>query len=43
VRRYLGDPNLQARLRSAAKPSVAAYDPDAVYGRLESILQAAAR
>jgi glycosyltransferase involved in cell wall biosynthesis len=43
VRRYLGDPELQARLRSAAKPSVAAYDPDVVYGRLESILQEAAR
>ena len=43
VRRYLGDPELQARLRSAAKPSVAAYDADAVYGRLESILVEAAR
>jgi glycosyltransferase involved in cell wall biosynthesis len=38
VRRYLGDAGLQARLRAAAKPSVAAYDADEVYGRLESIL-----
>ena len=31
------------RLRAAAAPSVAAYDADAVYGRLESILREAAR
>lgn len=43
VRRYLGDAELQARLRAAAKPSVAVYDADAVYGRLESILEEAAR
>jgi glycosyltransferase involved in cell wall biosynthesis len=42
VRRYLDDPELRARLRAAAAPSVAAYDADAVYGRLEAILAAAA-
>ena len=42
VRRYLGDAELQARLRAAAAPSVAAYDADAVYARLESILLEAA-
>ena len=43
VRRYLGDGELRERLRIAAAPSVAAYDPDAVYARLEAILQEAAR
>jgi glycosyltransferase involved in cell wall biosynthesis len=43
VRRYLDDPELQARLRAAAKPSVAAYGADAVYSQLESILERAAR
>jgi len=42
VRRYLGDADLQARLRAAAVPSVAAYDADAVYVQLEAILQKAA-
>jgi glycosyltransferase involved in cell wall biosynthesis len=42
VRRYLGDPELQARLRAAAVPSVAAFDADAVYGRLAKILEQAA-
>ncbi len=43
VRRYLGDGELRTRLRAAAKPSVAAYDADRVYGQLESILLRAAR
>ena len=43
VRRYLGDPSCRRGCRSAAQPSVAAYAPDAVYGRLESILAEAAR
>jgi glycosyltransferase involved in cell wall biosynthesis len=43
VRRYLKEPGLQERLRAAAAPSVAAYDPAAVYARLEAVLQAAAR
>jgi glycosyltransferase involved in cell wall biosynthesis len=43
VRRYLGDPELQARLRAAAAPSVAAYGADAVYARLAAILEEAAR
>ena len=42
VRRYLGDEELRARLRAAAVPSVAAFDADAVYGRLEEILRRAA-
>ena len=42
VRRYLDDGELRERLRAAAIPSVADYDADAVYGRLESILAAAA-
>jgi glycosyltransferase involved in cell wall biosynthesis len=42
VRRYLADGDLRARLRAAAVPSVAAFDADAVYGRLEEILGKAA-
>ena len=41
VRRFFADDDLRARLRAAAKPSVAAFDPDVVYGRLEAILRAA--
>jgi glycosyltransferase involved in cell wall biosynthesis len=43
VRRYLDEPGLRERLRAAAIPSVAEYDADAIYGRLEAILVAAAR
>jgi glycosyltransferase involved in cell wall biosynthesis len=43
VRRYLDEPALRDRLRAAAMPSVAPYSVDAIYGRLESILEAAAR
>jgi hypothetical protein len=42
VRRYLGDEALRDRLRAAAAPSVAQYDADAVYTRLEEILVEAA-
>ena len=42
VRRYLDDSDLRVRLRAHAIPSVAEYDLDAVYGRLETILAAAA-
>jgi len=42
VRRYLDDSELRERLRAAAAPSVAEYDADAVYGRLQAILAAAA-
>ena len=42
VRRFLDDDALRARLRAAAAPSVAQYDADTVYARLETILQAAA-
>ena len=41
VRRYLDDPELRERLRAAAVASVAEYDADAVYGKLESILATA--
>ncbi|HSC90719.1 MAG TPA: glycosyltransferase family 4 protein [Gaiellaceae bacterium] len=43
VRRFFGDAELRSRLRAAAAPSVAAYAPERVYGRLEEILAAAAR
>jgi len=43
VRRYLGDQELQARLRAAAAGSIERFAPDAIYGRLEEILRGAAR
>ncbi len=43
VRRYFEEPELRERLRAAAVPSIAPYDADALYGRLESILEAAAQ
>jgi glycosyltransferase involved in cell wall biosynthesis len=43
VRRYLADSTLRDRLRAAAAPSVAQYDADVVYARLEEILVEAAR
>ena len=42
VRRYLDEPELRERLRAVAVPSVAEYDADAVYGKLEAILAKAA-
>ena len=39
LRRYLGDSELQARLRAAAAPSVADYSQDRIYGKLEAILE----
>ena len=39
VRRYFADDTLRARLRAEAAPSVAAYAPERVYGRLEAILR----
>ena len=42
VRRYFADDGLRARLRAEAAPSVAAYAPERVYGRLEAILRDAA-
>jgi glycosyltransferase involved in cell wall biosynthesis len=38
VSRFVADGHLRERLRAAAAPSVAVYDPDRVYGRLEAIL-----
>jgi glycosyltransferase involved in cell wall biosynthesis len=38
IRRFFADGALAARLRAAAAPSIAAYAPAAVYGRLEQIL-----
>jgi glycosyltransferase involved in cell wall biosynthesis len=42
VRRYLDDDALSARLCAAAAPSVAQYDANGVYERLETILREAA-
>jgi glycosyltransferase involved in cell wall biosynthesis len=43
IGRFARDPGLRARLRDAARPSVARYAPDAVYGRIREILAGAAR
>jgi len=43
VRRFFADEELRARLRQTAAPSVADYAAERVYGRLEAILQEAAR
>ena len=43
VRRFLGDAQLRERLRAAAAPSVEAYAPERILGRLELVLQDAAR
>jgi glycosyltransferase involved in cell wall biosynthesis len=43
VRRYFEDDGLRGRLREAAAPSVAEYAPEGVYGRLEAVLEKAAR
>ena len=42
VRRYLGDAALRARLEAAAAPSVERFSAERIYGKLESILAAAA-
>jgi glycosyltransferase involved in cell wall biosynthesis len=42
IRRFFSSPELAARLQAAAAPSVAAYSPESVYGRLEAILLEAA-
>src|SRR5439155_2030606 len=38
IRRYFADGQLRERLRAAAAPSVAAYAPAEIYGRLEALL-----
>jgi glycosyltransferase involved in cell wall biosynthesis len=43
IRRFFGDKALRERLRAAAPGSVEAYAPERIYGRLERILEAAAR
>jgi glycosyltransferase involved in cell wall biosynthesis len=43
LRRIVRDQELRARLAAAAAPSVRRYSVDAVYGRLEQILERAAR
>jgi glycosyltransferase involved in cell wall biosynthesis len=43
TRRLLADPELAARLRAAAAPSVAEYSPDAIYTQLEALLAEASR
>ena len=41
VRRFLGDAQLRERLRAAAAPSVEAYAPERILGRLEQVLHGA--
>jgi glycosyltransferase involved in cell wall biosynthesis len=41
--RLLGSPELQARLSSAARASVEAFEPDRIYGRLEAAVASACR
>lgn len=43
LRRIVGDGELRARLAAAAAPSVSRYSADAIYGRLEQLLEGAAR
>lgn len=43
IERYFSEEGLAARLEEGAAPSVAAYAPDRVYGRLERILVSAVR
>ena len=43
IRRYFAEPELRARLRAAAAPSVERFAPERVYGELERILEEAAR
>jgi glycosyltransferase involved in cell wall biosynthesis len=42
IKRYLGDEELQSRLRAATAGSIERFAPDAIYGRLEQILARAA-
>jgi glycosyltransferase involved in cell wall biosynthesis len=43
IRRFFSDDALAARLRANAAPSVAEYDAERVYGRLEEILKGSVR
>lgn len=43
MKRVLEEPGLRERLAAAAKPSVAPISSEAIYGRLEELLQEAAR
>ena len=43
IRRYFDDDTLRERLRAAAAPSVADYEPERVFARIEEILALAAR
>jgi glycosyltransferase involved in cell wall biosynthesis len=43
IRRYLDDPGLQDQLRAEAVDSVAQFDPEIIYARLEQVLLDAAR
>ncbi len=43
IRRFFAEPELRARLRAAAAPSVERFAPEHVYGELERILEEAAR
>jgi glycosyltransferase involved in cell wall biosynthesis len=39
IRRYFDDPALEERLREASVPSVERFAPDAIYARLEALLE----
>jgi glycosyltransferase involved in cell wall biosynthesis len=41
IRRFFGDPGLQERLRAAAPGSVAGFEPEQVYTRVERLLEEA--
>jgi glycosyltransferase involved in cell wall biosynthesis len=43
VRRFFADAELRERLRAAAAPSVEAYAPERIFGRLEQVLRDAAQ
>ena len=43
IGRIVAEPGLRGRLAAAAKPSVAAISSEAIYGRLEALLEEAAR
>jgi len=43
IARFFGDEQLRHRLRAAAAASIEGYAPETIYGRLEAILQKAAR
>lgn len=43
VSRFFGDAGLRSRLAAAAAPSVAAYEPDTLFARLDAMLESATK